>query len=270
MITVTTLTLKDFKSAPHDLAVFLYEDAGLAGAKSLTGAAKATLSAKLKEEGFKGGAKEFARVDLEYLGKHRRVYAVGLGKKKGAGSETFRRAAGALLGALRSKREKVALLCSEHPQALAEGLLLASYKFEEYKKADPDTLTQAALLAQDAGSRASVEKACAKAALYAEAVAFARDMVNRAPSDKTPTSLGDIAKSFKSSDLSVNIIDKTRAADMGMGSFLGVARGSSEPPIMAHLVYKPKDAKKKVALVGKGVTFDSGGLSLKPRNRWRT
>ncbi len=264
MITVTPQALKSLESEARDLALFVYDDAAIAGAKALPNPVKAALNAKLKEEGFKGGAKEVCRVELDVLGKTRRVFAVGLGKKKGADSETFRRAAGALLGAVRSKREKIAILCSENPQAIAEGLLLASYKYEEYKKGDVDKLTSAAIVIQDAGSRAAVEKACAKATLYAEAVCLARDLVNRAPSDKTPASLGKLAETLNGSGVSVNVIEKAEAEKMGMGSFLGVARGSSEPPVMVHMIYKPKGAKKKVAIVGKGVTFDSGGLSLKP------
>ncbi|MBI3289437.1 MAG: leucyl aminopeptidase [Elusimicrobia bacterium] len=256
--------LETLESDHRDLAVFIYEDAGPAGAKILNTAAKVALNAKLNEEGFKAGAKEICRVDLEILGKQRRVFAIGLGKKKAATGETFRRAAGALVGAIRSKREKVAVLCAEQPQAVAEGLILASYKYEEYKKGDADKLASAALVVQDAGSRGAIEKACAKASLYAEAVALARDLVNRAPSDKTPASLAALAETFKGLGVSVTVIDKDEAEKLGMGSFLGVARGSAQPPVMVHMVYKPKGAKKKVALVGKGVTFDSGGLSLKP------
>ncbi len=101
---VSPLTLKALESDHRDLAVFVYEDAGLAGAKILNNAAKVALNAKLHEESFKAGAKEVCRVDLDILGKHRRVFAVGLGKKKGSTSETFRRAAGSLSAAIRSKR----------------------------------------------------------------------------------------------------------------------------------------------------------------------
>jgi leucyl aminopeptidase len=240
--------LKALEASAADLAVFAYEDAGLTGVKSLPAKEKAALAAKLKEEGFKGGTKEVARVDVQLFGKHRRVFAAGLGKRKGAGTESFRRAAGTLLGAVRAKRET-----------------LASYKYEEYKKGDADKLTAAHLVIQDAGSRVAVEKACAKAALYAEAVFLSRDLVNRAPSDKTPHSLADLAATFEGSGVTVEVIDAVKAADLGMGALLGVGRGSAHPPVMVHMVFKPKaKTKKRVALVGKGITFDSGGLSLKP------
>ena len=265
MIAVTPLALKSLDASAADLAVFSYEDAGLAGAKALPNKEKAQLTAKLKEEGFKGGAKEVVRVDLELFGRMRRVFAVGLGKRRGAGSEAFRRAAGTLLSAVRAKRETLAVLCSDNVSAVAEGLTLASYKYEEYKKGDEDKLKAAHVIVQDGGSRVAIEKACAKAALYAEAVFLSRDLVNRAPSDKTPQSLADLAETFKDTGVTIDVIDQARATEMGMGSFLGVSRGSAQPPVMVHMVYKPKaKTKKRVALVGKGITFDSGGLSLKP------
>ena len=265
MIAANPLALKALESAAADLAVLVYEDAGIAGAKALPNAAKAALNAKLKDEGFKGGAKEIARVELDVFGKARRVFAVGLGKRKGGGAEAFRRAAGALLGAVRGKREALAVLCSENPLAVAEGLALASYKYEEYKKGDEDKLKSLHLVVQEASAKSAIEKACAKAALRAEAVFLARDLVNRGPSDKTPQSLADLAETFKGAGVSVEVIDRAKAEELGMGSFLGVARGSAQPPFMVHMIYKPKAAtKKRVALVGKGITFDSGGLSLKP------
>jgi len=264
MIAAAPLSVKALEDSSADLAVFVYEDAGLAGAKALPNALKNALAAKLKDEGFKGGAKEIARVELEAFGRVRRVFAAGLGKKKAAGSETFRRAAGALLSSVRGKREALAVVCAEQPLAIAEGLALASYKYEEYKKGDADKLKTLSLVA-DAASKGAIEKACAKAALGAEAVFLARDLVNRGPSDKTPKSLADLAESLKGHGVTVEVIDRKKAEALGMGSFLGVARGSAQPPAMVHMVYKPKSgAKRRVAIVGKGITFDSGGLSLKP------
>lgn len=262
MMTVNTLPLKTLDG--RDVVVFSYDDGSLAGAKLIPAAEKKALDAALKAEAFKGGAGELGRVDVTLFGQARRVYAAGLGKKKGSGPEAYRRACGGLAKGLRSKRSKLALVGAEHPQAAAEGLLLGSYTYEEYKKGDAPVLTEAAL-AVDAAGRVAAEKAVAKAALYAEAVAFARDMVNRGPSDKKPQDLADIASALKGNGVTVKVIDKEAAEKLGMGSFLGVARGSAQPPVMVHMVYKPKAAtKKRVALVGKGVVFDSGGLSLKP------
>ncbi|MDE2512083.1 MAG: hypothetical protein KGL74_13245, partial [Elusimicrobia bacterium] len=265
MIAVTPLNLKALEASAADLAFFAFEDAGIVGAKALPAAVKTALAAKLKGESFKGGAKEIARVDMDIFGKVRRVFVAGLGQRKGAGPENFRRAAGNLLGAVRAKRETLAVLCSVNAAAVAEGLTLASYKYEEYKKGDEDKLTAVHLVIQDAASRVSVEKTCAKAALYAEAVFLSRDLVNRAPSDKAPQTLADLAETFKGTGVTVEVIDAAKAAELGMGALLGVGRGATQPPVMVHMIFKPKaKTKKRVALVGKGITFDSGGLSLKP------
>ncbi len=265
MIAVTPLALKSLVESHSDLAIFAAEGSGMTGVKALPAKDKLFLATQLKEEGFKGAAMEIARVDMIIFGKHRRVFVVGLGSKKTAGAEQFRRAAGTLLGTVRAKRSSVAVLCSDHVQAIAEGLTLASYKYEEYKKGDEEKLKTLHLIVQDAGSRTTIEKTLAKVALYAEAVALARDLVNRGPSDKTPKNLAELAQTFSGSGVKVEVIDAAKAHKLGMGSFLGVARGSTQPPAMVHMVYKPKaGAKKRVALVGKGVTFDSGGLSLKP------
>jgi leucyl aminopeptidase len=265
MISLTPITLKDFESSNSDLIVFSFEDAGLAGAASLPASVKTDLINHLKKERFNGRLKEIVRLDLAAWGRSRRVYVVGLGKKKSASAETYRRASGSLFNTLRSKREEISVLCSEHMAAIAEGLVLASYKYEEYKKGDADQLSRAHLVIQNASSRATIEKICARATISGEAVFFARDLVNRGPSDKTPENLADIAVSLKGSGVKIVVIDKSQAEKMGMGSFLGVARGSAQPPVMVHMTYTPKQkSKKRVVLVGKGVTFDSGGLSLKP------
>ncbi|MFX6019195.1 hypothetical protein ABTF08_20170, partial [Acinetobacter baumannii] len=86
------------------------------------------------------------------------------------------------------------------------------------------------LVVQDAGARVTVEKTLAKVALYAEAVGLARDLVNRGPSDKSPKSLADLAETFADAGVKVEVIDQEKAQELGMGSFLGVARGSAQPP----------------------------------------
>ena len=147
-------------------------------------------------------------------------------------------------------------------QAAAEGLQLASYRFDEYRKPEEKKLKEAKLALQSGLEKKPAEKALARAALASEAVALTRDLVNRGPSDKTPQSLAALAESL--AGVKVKVILKDEAAELGMGSYLAVARGSAVDPVFLHLVYKPKGAKKRVGLVGKGITFDSGGLSLKP------
>jgi leucyl aminopeptidase len=195
---------------------------------------------------------------------------VGLGPRKDYSPETLRRAAGSMIGYARRRWKELAVAAPGDLQAACEGLLLASYSFSEYKKPEEDRLSQARLLIS-APQALAARKAVERASLYCEAVCLARDLVNRGPSDKTPRSLADLAQTLKSPKTTVTVIDKAKAQELGLGSFLGVARGSAAEPVFLHLVHKPKaPARRKVGLVGKGITFDSGGLSLKPPQSMET
>ena len=263
MITVSTVSLNDFQAGSLPGCVFAFEDAGLAGAKNLTPHARKQLLELAKGEAFKGTVGECA--PAQWNGK--RYVVVGLGKKKEYSRETQRRAAGAFFQYAKARFERVAV-APEDCLGAASGLLLASYKFLQYKKAEADKLVEILLIVSGASERKAAEKILAQARLEAEAVFFVRDLVNRGPSDKTPESLAHLAKGF--TGLDIEIIDKAKAQELGMGSFLGVARGSAIEPMFVHLAYKPRGAKKKIGLVGKGVTFDSGGLSLKPPQHMET
>jgi leucyl aminopeptidase len=256
MITLSTMPLSEFQTSHLPGFLFAYEDAGIAGARHLTPSARKQLLDLAKAEGFKGGLGEC--VSVSWNGK--KSVFVGLGKRKECTRETQRRAAGSLWGYAKSRFEAIAV-APEDWLAVAQGVLLASYRFTEYKKGEADKLTTVRLVVAGAPERNAADKAIARALLEAEAVFLVRDLVNRAPSDKTPESLAELARGLEGVD--VEVVDKEKAKELGMGSFLGVARGSSVDPMFVHLAYKPRGAKKKIGIVGKGITFDSGGLSLK-------
>ncbi len=216
-----------------------------------------------RAQGFKGELGECAGPSPA-AGQAPRIIA-GLGRRADFDpAETPRRAAAGVHRALRARWTSIGIDAASWPQAVAEGLSLASYRFTQYRKADPCALVEAKLLFKRPAERRRLETTIARARLSSEAVCFTRDLVNRAPSDKAPQSLADIARSLEVEGLSVRLIGREEAAAMGMGSYLGVARGSVVEPVFAHLIYKPRGARGRVALVGKGITFDSGGLSLKP------
>lgn len=160
-------------------------------------------------------------------------------------------------------------------RAVAEGLLLAHYRFDRYvtKAADSDpapVMTEASLLMPEdvtPSQRAAVQTST----IAARAVARARDLVNQPPSRLTPSLFAETIQAWGDSlsALRIEVLDRAACERAGMGLFLAVARGSDEEPRFIHLHYKPVTATTKtattrtVALVGKGVTFDSGGLSLK-------
>lgn len=264
MIQLKTSTLAAFRDTEDPLAVFAYEDAGVAPA-GLSPAVRKTLWEKAHADAFQGKPSEICHVRASDGHRERAFVLAGLGKRKAVGGETARKAAGALCKFARKRCKRFGVLPAGEVQALAEGLLLASYRYEEYRKPEEGVLlAEATVLADAGGKKTRLEAAVRRATFFAEAVCFARDLVNRGPSDKTPEQMGKLAQSLAGPGVSVHLIAAEEARKLGMGSFLGVARGALEPPCFVHLAYKPKGAKRKVGLVGKGITFDSGGLSLKP------
>jgi leucyl aminopeptidase len=158
----------------------------------------------------------------------------------------------------------------KHAQAAVEGWLLGSYTFTKYKSSKDDvpksklqtvTIGGIELAPKEFSEVAEVGRA------IAEATNMARDLIAEPPAYMTPTKLAQEAKRIaKSGDLECTIMDLPQMEKLGMGSFAGVARGAKEPCKFIVLEYTAPKARKTVAVVGKGITFDSGGLSLKPAN----
>src|SRR5439155_23256128 len=142
-----------------------------------------------------------------------------------------------------------------------EGLYLSSYRFDRHRnvpKDEPRPIdeVQLQLNVVDAAVRDTVEHG----RIYAHATMLARDLINEPPSRMNPERLTEEAIKLHISPISVRVFDHKELAKMGMGGILGVGAGGAVPPRLVELIYKPAGkAKKAVALVGKGITFDSGG-----------
>lgn len=150
-------------------------------------------------------------------------------------------------------------------QALAEGLVLGSYRFDRYRK--PDAESDSKLVEVTIVSRLGRELAAGvkRGQAVAEATCFARDIVNEPGGQLTPPLLAKlIAERGMSAGLSVTVMDEKAIVAARLGGLIGVNRGSEQPPRLVRLSYVPQGARQSMALVGKGITFDSGGLSLKP------
>lgn len=144
--------------------------------------------------------------------------------------------------------------------AVTLGFLLGAYRFDAYRSdAKPRVNERLELLEAPEGTEAEVQSATA----VARGVMLARDLVNQPAVDKSPEVLADRARSL-GAEISVEIVDEVEAAERGYGGLLAVGAGSTNPPRMVIMKYEPADAKPFVAFVGKGIVFDSGGLSLKP------
>jgi leucyl aminopeptidase len=157
-------------------------------------------------------------------------------------------------------------------ERLAEGLRLAAYTFTRFKPGPPrpHEVQSVGLLvhAPDARWRAALDRAERLAA----AACYARDLVNLPAAIVTPTYLGTEAKRLaRAQRLAVRVLDPPQLRRLGMGALLGVAQGSAQPPRFIELTYTPRQrARRRVALAGKGITFDSGGLSIKPADAMQT
>ncbi|OKI20200.1 leucyl aminopeptidase [Nocardiopsis sp. TSRI0078] len=202
------------------------------------------------------------------------VVAVGLGPAPAEGpvdSDILSRAAGAALRSLTSRPEgagRVALALPAQSAAEAEavvlGARLGAYGFDRYRTGDgrrADATTELVLIspASEAGDAAE------RAAVLADAVNLTRDLVNTAPADLVPEDLADTAQEIaQQNGLQIEVLDERALAEGGYGGLTGVGQGSANPPRLVRLSHTHPEATRTVAFVGKGITFDSGGLSLKP------
>ncbi len=161
-------------------------------------------------------------------------------------------------------------------KAMSEAFILGSYSFEEYKsKKNPLKIETITICLEDYNktdlSQTTANKAVKVGSTIAKATNFAKDLVNEIPFKMHPLKLEEVAKSLESiDDVTCRAYGKEFLEEQGMGAFLAVNRASHIPPRLLHVVYKPKNAKEKFVYVGKGLTYDSGGLSLKPGNHMVT
>ncbi|MFQ5768485.1 MAG: leucyl aminopeptidase, partial [Acidobacteriota bacterium] len=166
---------------------------------------------------------------------------------------------------LRADREQLRQL-----QAMVEGVLLGGYRWEEYKSQQEKKLSRLKRITLLHPRSEAAQASITRGRLFARATLLARDLVCEPPSSMTPRKMAKVARRVaRERGLSIQVHDEKKAGRMGMGCLLGVTRGSAEPPRVLHLTYRPRrltarGKRKRVVLVGKGVTFDSGGLSLKP------
>ncbi len=188
------------------------------------------------------------------------VIALGLGD--GSTAETVRQAAG-ILGRLTARNSVVATtLAQDGPEsAVVEGFLMSQYTYDHYRSKPDPSVTETLILVGEADP-----VACERGAVVAEAVGWARDLVNTAAGDKAPTQIQALVEEWAEiPGLQLKVYDEDQLAEGGFGGVLGVAAGSSRPPRLLELRYEPEgaDSLPLLAYVGKGITFDSGGLSLK-------
>ncbi|MDP9403255.1 MAG: leucyl aminopeptidase [Actinomycetota bacterium] len=213
------------------------------------------------------------------------LVVVGMGTPGEVDAETFRRAAAAMVQAAWRTPAVATTLLDALPhegverdraaRAIAEGAGMAAYEFLTYKSdAKPCRLGRVTVVEAGAAAdaQAVVQQALDRGGRVAEAVCLARDVVNEPAGGLTPTRLAEQAAEIAEREgLTITVLDDVAIAEEGLGGLRGVAQGSHEPARLIELLYEPKgEAVATVALVGKGITFDSGGLSIKPADPMMT
>ncbi len=182
--------------------------------------------------------------------------------------EAVRRAVGAATRTLNGLTSAAVVLPDDEPATLAaaaEGALLGAYAYTRYRQGSDQPLAEVQLLLGHRPTKAE-SRSVERAQVLAEAVHAVRDLVNTAPNDLYPAAFAEAARAATKGvkGLKVTVLDEKALAAGGFGGLLGVGQGSVRPPRLVKVVYSPSRAKRSVALVGKGITFDSGGISLKP------
>ena len=209
---------------------------------------------------------------LPTLGKIKtpKILLIGLGEEKELSADKVRQAAIETAKKIKSyKNVATAAICfplpekaEEYVQAITEGIIIGDYNFDKYKSEKSKNILKNVIIASKSTSK-SIQESITKGEIFAKYTNFARNLSNEPAQYATPTKLAQLAKAIP--NITTEIFDKTECKKMGMGAFLAVGQGSDQPPKFIHMSYKPtKKAVKKLAIIGKGITFDSGGYDIKP------
>jgi leucyl aminopeptidase len=230
------------------------------------------IKAVLEAEKFQAKTGHVTHIHTPTLASARLVIA-GLGPRRGLAAETLRRGAAAALrrardlGARTVAIEVFGLRLSdrERAHAVVEGAILGTYVFDRYKREKSEKqVEELRVLAPDRRAAREIEAGARRGETFGRATWFARDLVNAPANDVHPSHLATVAQDVaKEAGLEVQVHDRDECARMGMGAFLGVAAGSEQPPQFIHLSYVPSRPRRRVVVIGKGITFDAGGLDLK-------
>jgi leucyl aminopeptidase len=289
-----TLAKADAVTAKADvLAVPVFAGPELGpGAEEAVAALGVPVAPLLEARAFTGKAGEAA--PLPTLGRLPAtvLLLVGVGERDKVDAEVLRRAAAAVVRQGRGARKAVTTLAQALPaypeaavQAVTEGALLAAYRFDKYKQAKagggpngrpPAELATLAVVpavasGRGSGGRNALNAALAAGQVRAAATNLARDLSNEPANALHPADLATAARRLlDGKGVTVKVKDEKALAREGFGGIIGVGQGAEHPPRLIELRYHPKGATAEVVLVGKGITFDSGGLSLKPADSMKT
>ena len=259
------------------VAVFKDETAGSGVLKSLDAATGGMIAEAINSEEFNGkqGDTAYFHVSSNAL-KARRILLIGCGDRDSYNAAQIAQLGGTASRFLRGKNVKtIAIMpradgeAEKVAQIASAGAVMGLFEPDKYRKEKEKREIKSAAIVIEGGDKKAVQRGAERGRIIGDSANFTRDLANEPGRYLTPTILADRARQMaKEAGLSYDVLDQKRMEKLGMGSLLGVSRGSDEPPKLIVLKYEPSRRRapkgELLALVGKGITFDSGGISLKP------
>ena len=272
-IGVTTTASRDIET--EFLVIPVFEDDIIPDEAEVDTASSGAVSGARARGEFKGGAYDVFSPAVAGW-KADRVALVGLGKRKDFSTDRLRRAAAT--GTLAARQRRLERMAIVHPRSnpaspvdaarvLAEGVVLGNFDGGSYKTTDPPRVWIDRVQLYVQGDGEAMQRATERGRVLGECSNMARELANEPSNALTPRVFAERAATIaREAGLSAEVLDETRIGDLRMGLLLGVARGSQEPPRVVVLRHEPPDRglTPVLALIGKGITFDSGGISIKP------
>ena len=270
------LTSRSSRDIASDLLVIpVFEDDDLSDEPELDSASGGDIAGARTRGEFKGKLYDLFLTPVRGWNTPR-VALIGAGTRKGCSADTLRRLA--ITAGLAARQRRIARLAIVHrpgapvspeqaAQVLAEGAILANFEGASYQTVEQPRPWIEQVEIRVGGESAAVEKALERGRVLGECSNMSRALSNEPGNNLTPREFADRgARIARDAGLKVEVLDETRIAELRMGLLLGVARGSAEPPRMIVMRHEPKKAVDGVVLglIGKGITFDTGGISIKP------
>lgn len=248
------------------------------GTGAVDAAVDGAVTALIERENFEGKVGQVTDLTPCAGVKASRIIIVGLGKQEEFDANAIRKAASAAARRARDlSAKRIATILhgggiggidpATAALAITEGTILGTYQFNKHKTADtkPNPIERIGIVETDAGKIDAIKSGIAHGQALAEAKNYARDLTNEPPNVLTPSYLADQALAVaRETGLECRIIERDEMKELGMNLLLGVSKGSVEDPKFIVLRYRGASDAKTIALVGKGITFDSGGLNIKP------
>jgi leucyl aminopeptidase len=251
------------------------------GAEDVAEAYGRKLKPLLSSMGFRGDSGEVLRLPTAGTIKAGQLLVVGMGARDDLTTERVRRAAGVAarhIGNAASVALALPAHDAEHVRAVADGFVSGGYSFKRYKSGSDEAGLSELSILSDAARRQDAIAAMDAARAVGDLVNRARDWVNTPPNDLTPESFSEAVVALgkeltgrtSKPKVQIEVLETEQLQELGCGGILGVGQGSAVGPRLVRLAWEPEDARASVAFVGKGITYDSGGLTIKPGSSMAT